>query len=91
MGTLKTIVKSRPVTWACRTFFGNLVLFEVLLGVPLFVTFSLMDYENNILSLDRVFFVGIVCFSGGTLLGLFMWLLVTRPAMNMMERWKSKT
>jgi len=57
MNMIRQAVTSKFVTWASRSLLGDVVLFEILLGLPLFVTFTYMDYIRDILALDRMMFV----------------------------------
>src|SRR4051794_31893280 len=82
MNVLRRAVTSRLLTWASRSLLGNVVLFEILLGLPSFVMFSYMDYERGILTPMRMIFVCVICLTEGLMLGAIIWFGVTRPAIN---------
>lgn len=82
MNLLRRTVTSRFLTWASRSLLGNVVLFEILLGLPSFVAFSYMDYTRGILAPARMIFVCAICVMEGLILGVIIWFGVTRPAIN---------
>lgn len=82
MNMFRRTITSKFLTWASRSFFGNVVLFEILLGFPSFIAFSYMDYTRGILTPARVLFVCIVCMIEALILGVIIWFGLTRPAIN---------
>ena len=82
MSILRRTITSKVVTWASRSFLGNLVLFEILLGIPSFIMFSYMDYTRGILRPARVIFVGITCLMEALVLAVMIWFALTRPALK---------
>lgn len=86
MKDLKLVVKSKAITWMCRSPWGNVVLFELIFSLPAFGVFSYLDYINKIISVGRLLLVLSVCSLNGIFLGLIIWILVTRPAVKSKER-----
>lgn len=82
MNILKRTITSRFITWTSRSLIGNIVLFELLFGLPAFSVFSYMDYTRGILTPMRVIFVLVTCIINSIILGVIIWFGVARPAIN---------
>lgn len=86
MSALKKFIVSKPITWLSRSYVGNMVFTGILLGLPMFVIFAYKSYAQGILTPDRIAYIFFVCALGSIGCGMFMWLFISKPALDRKRR-----
>ena len=79
---MKSIIKSKFITWACRSLLGNIVLLELTFGLTIFVSFSFASYSNGDFTLDDAIFYAFLGLIGGVITGVMFWFGLSRPLLD---------
>lgn len=82
MNLIKQAITSKFITWASRSLLGNIALCEIFVGLPTFFAFLHLAYLQGILTIGNVLYIGVSSAFAGLLLGVVIWFIVTRPAIN---------
>jgi hypothetical protein len=67
---------------ASKSLLGNILFFEVISALPLFILFLWLDFSDGHLTIDRAISSAGICLVAGAALGSLMWVMAVRPLLN---------
>jgi hypothetical protein len=86
MNITKQAIASKLFKWAGTSLPGNMVLSEIAISLPTFIAFTYLSYIQDILTLDRVVFLGSICILEGITFGFVIWMILTKPIMDKRDK-----
>lgn len=70
---------SKFFRWGSFSLPGHIALFEIFLGMPLFLTFSWLNYSEGTLTAGWAVYVAFICSVAGFVSAVLIWYAISLP------------